>query len=98
MQLANEPRSRLPKEVIDHLNRHEGKAVQQRFGLELAHPPGRAASQGHDYSEAIPKLSVDHRGIQHRYLKERRTGSTVSLPQKERSGGKLDRPRPGDLP
>jgi RHS repeat-associated protein len=98
LQLANQESSRLPKEVIDHVNRHEGKGVYERFGLELAHRPKKAAAQGHDYSEAIPKLAADHRGIEHRYLKERSTGTTISIPKKSRSGGTLDLPPPGALP
>jgi RHS repeat-associated protein len=99
MDLANEPNTRLPKEVVDFINRHEGKGVAETFGLELAHRPKQAASQGHDYSNALPKYAADHRGIQHRYLKERQTGTTISIPKKgKRGSGKLSLPPPGALP
>lgn len=98
VDLANQPNSRLPKEVIDHVNRHDGKGVADRFGLELAHKPKRAASQGYDYSEAIPKTVADHRGIQHRYLKERSTGTTISMPKKKIGTGKLSLPPKDALP
>lgn len=98
LQLANQQNTRLPKEVVDHVNRTGGRGVSDRFGLELAHPPKRAAAQGYDYSEAIPKTAADHRGIQHRYLRERSTGTTISVPSRARSGGALDLPPPGALP
>jgi hypothetical protein len=98
LQLANDPNTTLPKEVVDHINRHGGRGVSQRFGLELAHLPGRAAAQGHDYAQAIPKFAADHRGIQHRYLQERSTGTTVKIPANKRSGRKLDLPPEGSLP
>jgi len=97
-QLADEGSPHLSKQEIDHVNRHGGTGMQDRFGKELAHPPKEAAIQGNDYSETLPKYSADHRGIQHRYLKERRTGTTISRPKKVRSGGKLDLPKPGALP
>ena len=53
------------------------KLLQKKFGKELAHKPKKSSTQGHDYSEAVPKTSADHRDIQHRYLKERKTGATV---------------------
>ena len=98
LELANEPNSRLPKEMIDHINKHNGKGVSGRFGQELAHKPKKAAVQGHDYSEAIQKTAADHRGIQHRYLKERSTGTTISMPKKKRGTGKLSLPPKGALP
>jgi RHS repeat-associated protein len=98
LELANQRNSPLPKEVIDHINRHGGKGVADRFGLELAHQPRKAAAQGHDFSEAIPKTAADHRGVQHRYLKERTTGTTIRIPSRARSGGALDLPPPGALP
>lgn len=98
LQLANQENTRLPKEVVDHINRHGGKYVSERFGLELAHRPKRAAAQGYDYSEAIPKTAADHRGIQHRYLQERATGTTIRIPSRARGGGALDVPPPGALP
>ena len=73
--------------------------MQEKFGKELAHPPKQANSQGHGYEKAVPKTSADHRGIQHRYLKERTTGTTISTPQNAgRTGGKLDLPPEGALP
>lgn len=63
-----------------------------------AHKPGRPAAQGFDYSEAISKLAADHRGIQHRYLRESATGTRIAVPARARSGGKLDLPPPGALP
>jgi RHS repeat-associated protein len=96
--LASQENTRLPKEVVDHIQRHGGKGVSDRFGLELAHRPKKAASQGHDYSEAIPKTAADHRGIQHRYLRERSTGTSINVPSRARSGGSLDLPPPGALP
>jgi hypothetical protein len=100
LQLAEGPNSRLPKEVVDHVKRHEGRGASERFGLELAHKPGKAAAQGHDYSQAVPKTSVDHRGIEHRFLKERRTGTTISIPSSgPRGTGKLSLPQlPDALP
>jgi len=97
LQLANESNSRLPKEVIDHINRHNGRKVSYRFGLELAHKPKKAACQGHDYKEAIPKTTADHRGIQHKFLKERKTGTTITIPTHPKEG-KLSLPTKGDLP
>ena len=98
LELAKQPNSRLPKEVIDHINRHGGKGVTARFGQDLAHQPKRPAAQGYDYSEALPKTLADHHGIQHRYLKERRTGTTISMPKKKRGNGKLSLPPKGRLP
>jgi len=83
---------------MDHISRHQGKGMRDRFGKELAHPPKKPAIQGNDYSEALPKYAADHRGIQHRYLKERRTGTTISRPKKPRGTGKLSLPPPGALP
>ena len=97
-QLASEKDSRLPKEVVDHINRHNGKGVTERFGLELAHRPKQAASQGHDYSNALPRTTADHQGIQHRYLQERSTGTTIRAPSTNRTGRALDLPPPGSLP
>lgn len=95
-QLAKE--GKLSKQEIDYIKRHGGKGMQDTFGKELAHKPKKSAAQGHDYREASPKLEVDHRGLEHRYLKERKTGTTISVPKKKRSGGKLDLPKPGALP
>jgi hypothetical protein len=80
MQLANEPNSQLPKEMVDHVKRHNGKKVKTRFGQELAHKPKKAAAQGNDYAEALPKTVADHR-IEHRYLKERKTGTIINVPK-----------------
>ena len=99
LQLANEPNSRLPKEVIDHIRRHNGQKVFERFGLELAHRPRRANAQGFDYSEALPKTAADHRGIQHRYLRERSTGTIIGIPRSGTRGrGRLSLPPIGSLP
>jgi hypothetical protein len=98
MQLANEEHSTLPKEVIDHINRTGGTGVSNRFGLELAHQPGKSAAQGYDYAEALPKFAADHRGIQHRYLRETKNGTVILKEPKPRSGGKLDLPPEGALP
>jgi len=95
-QLAEE--GKLSKQEIDYVQKHGGTGMQDTFGKELAHKPGKPAVQGNDFSEAVPKLEVDHRGLEHRYLKERKTGTTISMPKKKRSGGKLDLPKPGALP
>lgn len=98
MQLANDPHSRLSKELIDHIRRHNGANVRSRFGLELAHRVGKPSARRHDYAEAVPAWVADHRGIQHRYVTERRTGTTIRTALKPRSGGKLDLPPKGALP
>ena len=98
LELANDSNSRLPKEMVDHINRHNGKGVSKRFGQELAHKPKQSAAQGHDYREAIPKTTADHRGIQHRYLKESKTGTTIKRPRKKLAGGKVSLPPLGALP
>ena len=84
--------------MIDHINRHRGEGVWGRFGQDLAHRPRRSAAQGYDYGETVPKFAGDHRGIQHRYLKERKTGTTISMPRKKRGTGKLSLPPKGRLP
>lgn len=98
VQLAQEANSRLSKQVVDYIGRHRGKGVQKTFGLDLAHPPKRSAAQGYDYSEALPKLAADHRGIQHRYLRESKNGTVITTQPKPRNGGKLDLPPEGALP
>jgi len=99
LDLANQPGSKLPKEVIDHIRRTGGKGVSERFGLELAHLPKQAASQGVDYSKALPKYAADHRGIQHRYLQERSSGTTIRIPKSGTMGrGPLSLPPAGALP
>jgi hypothetical protein len=96
IQLAEE--GNLSKQEIEYIRNHGGDGMKKTFGKELAHPPKRAASQGFDYSDAIPKTAADHRGIQHRYLKERSTGTTITLDPKPRTGGTLDLPPEGSLP
>jgi len=98
LELANQPNSRLPKEVIHHINRHKGKGVSRVFGLELVHLPKKAAAQGHDYAQAIPKTIADHRGLQHRFLKEKQTGTTISKPLRNSKPNSLAVPKPGKLP
>ena len=98
LQLAREENSRLPKEVIDHILRHNGANVTKRFGLELAHRPGKSNAQGYDYSDTIPKTAADHRGIQHRYLTERKWGTRTGTPKRKRGKGKLSLPPRGALP
>lgn len=95
-ELAEE--GNLSKQETAHIKLNDGKGMQDKFGKELAHKPKKAAAQGNDFSEAIPKTSADHRGIQHRYLKERKTGTTISKPKKARGGGKLDVPKEEALP
>jgi len=97
LDLAKQPNSKLPKQVKEHILRTGGKGVKEEFGLELAHRPKKSNAQGHDYSDAIPKLEVDHRGIEHAYLEERRTGTRIRIPRR-RSNGPLSVPRPGSLP
>ena len=98
LELANGERKLLPKEMIDHINRHKGKNITKRFGQELAHKPKKSSAQGYDYSEAIPKTTADHRGIEHRYLKESKTGTVISIPRKNKGDGKLSLPKKGMLP
>lgn len=99
MDLASQSNSKLPKEVIDHIRRHGGEGVYERFGLELAHLPGRPAARGFDYSEALPKYAADHRGIQHRYLRESATGTQIRIPRSGTLGrGPLSLPPRGALP
>jgi len=88
----------LSKQETEFIGRHGGKGVRDVFGKELAHPPRRATAQGYDYGETIPKTMADHRGIQHRYLQERSTGTTISHAPKPRSGSALDLPPEGALP
>ncbi|MCP3994787.1 MAG: RHS repeat-associated core domain-containing protein, partial [bacterium] len=98
-QLAEGPTSRLPKELVNFIKRHSGKNVQEKFGLELAHKPKKSNAQGHDYSEAVPRTSADHRGIEHRYLKERKSGTTINVPKSGTRGkGKLSLPPEDKLP
>ena len=78
--------------------KHNGKGVARVHGLELAHPPKRASAQGYDYAEAIPKTIADHRGLQHRFLKERKTGTTISKPKSGRENNSLSLPKSGKLP
>ena len=99
VDLANQSAWKLPKQVIAFIRRHGGEGVYSRFGLELAHPPGRPAIRGFDYAEALPKYAADHRGIQHRYLRERATGTTIGIPRSGRLGrGPLSLPPRGALP
>lgn len=89
----------LSKEETEHIRRHGGTGMQEVFGKELAHPPKQSNVQGHGYENAVPRTSADHRGIEHRYLKERKTGTTISPPKNPgRTGGKLDVPPEGKLP
>jgi hypothetical protein len=93
-QLANEPNSNLPKEVRDFIKRSGGKGVEEKFGLQLAHPPKRANAQGYDYREALPKHRSDH-ATQHRYLREHKHGTIIRIPKKGRTGtGPMTRPPP----
>ena len=99
LDLANQPGSKLPKEVVDHIQRTGGAGVRDRFGLELAHLPKQAAAQGHDYSKALPKYVADHRGIQHQYLRERAIGTRIGIPRSGTVGrGPLSLPPKGALP
>jgi uncharacterized protein RhaS with RHS repeats len=95
-QLAKEGKP--SKQETDYVNRNGGKGMRSTFGKDLAHPPKGSAAQGNDYSRANPSYAADHRGIQHRYLQERSTGTTISLTPKPRSGSALDLPPKGALP
>ena len=97
-RLAQAEHSRLPKEVVAHIDRHQGKKVSQVFGLELAHLPKKPTCRGHDYSEALPKTTADHRGLEHRFLKERTTGTVISKPKASRENNSLSHPKAGVLP
>ena len=81
-ELAADPKGPLPKEMIDHINRHRGYKVTKRFGQELAHPPKQSAAQGFGYDNALPKTYADHK-TQHTYLKERKTGTTIGHPKRK---------------
>jgi len=99
LDLANRPNSPLPKEVRNFVRRSGGKGVRDIFGLELAHRPKRSNVQGHDYSDALPKYRADHNGIQHRYLRERATGTVIRIPNSGTMGtGRLSLPPRGALP
>ena len=99
LDLASQTFSFLPKQVKNFILRSGGKGVAEIFGLELAHLPKRSNAQGFDYSEALPSWIADHRGIQHRYLRERATGTTIGIPQSGTMGsGPLSLPPPGALP
>ena len=74
----------LSKQETKHIEKTGGKGMQKTFGKELAHPPKQSNTRGHGYENAVPKTSADHRGIQHRYLKERKTGTTISPPKKKK--------------
>ncbi len=89
--------SSLPKEVKNYVKKSGGRNIQNKFGLELAHKPKKAAAQGHDYSEALPKYTADHRGIQHRFLKESREGTVISKPKASRDTNKYSLPKAGAL-
>ena len=57
-----------------------GDKVRSPIGKDLRHPPGRAAAQGFDYAET----QLQDRGThwsQHRYLQERKTGTTIRIPK-----------------
>jgi RHS repeat-associated protein len=97
IQLAEEGNKNISKQQIDYINKNGGKDVYKNFGLELAHRPKRSAAQGFDY-KAMPKYSADHRGIEHRYLIERGTGTTFNFGPKPRTGSILDVPHQGSLP
>ena len=98
VQLAEDPNSVLPKEVKNHVLKSKGKGVSRVFGLELAHKPKKSASAGYDYAETLPKTTADHRGLEHRFLKERRTGTVISKPKTSRERNKYSLPKPGKLP
>ena len=98
VNLATEKNSRLPKEVVNHVLKTKGKGVSKVYGLELAHKPKKSFIQGHDYSEALPKTIADHRGLEHRFLKERKTGTVISKPKTARSNNSLSLPKEGKLP
>ena len=82
----------------NHIKRHDGKNVTKVFGLELAHKPKKPRARGHDYSEAVPKYTADHRGLEHRFLKESRTGTIISKPKLSRHNNKFSLPKEGALP
>jgi hypothetical protein len=97
-ELATVKNSRLPKAVVNHIKKSDGKGVSRIFGLELAHKPGMANAQGHDYKSALPKTIADHRGIQHRFLREFKDGTTILKPPYSHGPNKLTLPKPGKLP
>jgi RHS repeat-associated protein len=49
-------------------------------GKDLRHPPGRSNAKGYDYSETQLQDRATHQRIQHKYLIERSTGTTVRRP------------------
>ena len=61
-------------------------AIRTPPGKDLRHPAGRPAAQGHDYAETVLQERALHY-TQHRYLVERRTGTTIRRPSSP--------PRPG---
>ena len=81
-----------------HVLKTKGKGVSKVYGLELAHKPKKSFIQGHDYSEALPKTIADHRGLEHRFLKERKTGTVISKPKTALSNNSLSLPKEGKLP
>lgn len=103
-QIMNEPNTpRATKGWIKNQLRQIAAGKQRDIlappGLELAHRPRFENERGFDYSHADPMWAADHRGIQHRYWRERGGCWTAKMPASgPRGNGKLSLPKPGSLP
>jgi len=87
MELASDPRvSSADRGWISNEARQiesgNRASVRNPPGKDLRHPAGRARAQGYDYSETQLQDRATHRS-QHRYLQERKTGTTVRVPEKK---------------